>query len=246
MPLALDKLLTTLGYPLGLGLAVLAITIVLGLLGFRRITAAVVASSTTMMWIAAMPITAMWLIGSLESQYPARPVEDYPAVDAAIVLGGGIEQPSERNPYPDMQIAADRVLHAYRILKAGKARVILLSGGSVFNSEAGLSEADSLADILLSLGIERRRLIIENRSRNTYQNARQTAKLFREHRLTTGLLVTSSSHMPRALATFRKAGLDLEPAATDINADSYDDLPLPISLLPDAFSLMSTFEPRLP
>ena len=157
-----------------------------------------------------------------------------------MVLGGGIEQPGDRNPYPDLHLASDRLLHAYRILKAGKAKRLLLSGGTVYGGPDATTEAEAMADLLVMLGVDRNLIILEQRSRNTYQNARNTAELFAQQGLASGLLVTSASHMPRAAASFRKAGLDLVPASTDINGDNFDDLPFPINILPDAGSLQLT------
>ena len=64
----------------------------------------------------------------------------------------------------------------------------------------------------------REELVLESESRNTHENAVFTARLFKEHGWRSALLVTSGMHMPRALASFRKAGLDPVPASTDIVA----------------------------
>ena len=240
MPLLLDKFLTALGYPLGLGLAVLVLALILAWLGMRRVAWSAVAATVIMLWVASMPVTAMALLATLEDQYPARLVEDYPVVDVAVVLGGGIEQPSNRNPYPDLQLAADRVFHAYRILKSGKARKLLLSGGAVFAGAGAPTEADAMAGVLMSLGIDKSQLLLERQSRNTFENARNSAALFKAEGFSRGLLVTSASHMPRALATFRSAGLSLQPASTDVNSDNRDDVPFPLYAMPDAYSLYMT------
>lgn len=240
MPLIFDKLLTSLGYPLGFGLVVILVSLLLVLSGFKRTGFTFITAAFAMIWVAAMPVTAMALVKTLESQYPAQKVEAYPVSDVAIVLGGGIEQPSATNPYPDLQFASDRLFHAHRILKAGKVKMLLLSGGSVYNPQSGLSEAQAMAELLEQLGVDRSLILIEDRSRNTFENARHVAEIFKAKGFGSGLLVTSANHMPRAMETFRKAGLVLEPASTDINGDNYDDLPFPLTVMPDALSLFLT------
>ena len=240
LPIFIDKLLTSLGYPLGFAVMLIVFGLLMALFGLRRIGMSAVTVAVLALWVASMPSTAMRLTAYLESQYPAHLVEDYPAVDVAVVLGGGLEQPSDRNPYPDLHMGADRVIHGYRILKAGKAKKLLLSGGHVFAAEGTISEAEAMADLLVSLGVDRNLLITETKSRNTHENALFSADLFKQHGFQSGLLVTSATHMPRALSTFRKAGLALDPATTDVSSDNNDDLPFPLNVLPDAGSLLLT------
>ena len=54
--------------------------------------------------------------------------------------------------------------------------------------------------------------------RTTYENAIKTREFWRALNVQSGLLMTSGAPMPRALATFRKAGLDVRPATVDIHA----------------------------
>lgn len=86
-----------------------------------------------LLWIASTPWASTQLMASLEDQYPALRVEDYPPSDAAIVLGGALSPATAQDPYPDLGPAADRVLHALRIWRAGKAKLILIAGGQVFD-----------------------------------------------------------------------------------------------------------------
>ena len=128
---------------------------------------------------------------------------------------------------------SDRVLHALRIYKAGKVRSILITGGDVFGPGADVVEADAILDLLVALGVDRSDILLERQSRNTYENARFSAEIWKREGFRSGLLVTSALHMPRALATFRKAGMVLEPATTDLVPDlSY--MPMPLPLIPQS------------
>jgi uncharacterized SAM-binding protein YcdF (DUF218 family) len=85
---------------------------------------------------------------------------------------------------------------------------------------------------LVSLGVPPDAVQVEDHSRSTYENARQTAQLLEQQKLQQVLLVTSALHLPRALATFRAAGIDALPAPTD-----FEVMPQPPHLLrwlPDA------------
>jgi uncharacterized SAM-binding protein YcdF (DUF218 family) len=59
-------------------------------------------------------------------------------------------------------------------------------------------------------------MLLESRSRNTYENALFTARLLRERGWRRILLVTSASHMPRAVLLFRHQELQVVPASTDV------------------------------
>ena len=96
-----------------------------------------------------------------------------------------------------------------------------------------------IADLLAELGTPRSALILETKSRNTRENAINTAAIFKDNGWRQGLLVTSGAHMPRALAAFQKVGLDVTPAATDIHAGPGQSVSL-IDVLPDAAALART------
>ena len=143
------------------------------------------------LWIAATPVFANWLNWRLESQFPPVNVEKLPQSDVVILLGGvGL----------DLYNPANRIMHALQIYRAGKAPLIVYSGGN--------------ADPLVELGVPRSALILETESRNTRENAINTAAIFKAHGWRNGILVTSAAHMPRALAAFQRVGLNVVPAAT--------------------------------
>ncbi len=239
MTIFTDKLLTVFAMPLGAALAGLLAAMVLLALRRRRAGGILAIAAIAALWIASMPATAGLLMNRLQGEYPAMPVESYAPADVAIVLGGALSPAGTGAPYPDLHDSADRLLHAFRIFKAGKVRKILITGGQVFEPDATDTEAKAMAAILVSFGIDPQSILIENKSRNTFENAAFTAALFKEQGFRSGLLVTSASHMPRALAVFRKAGLAVEPASTDVGPQG-EPAPFPLSFLPDSGSLDTT------
>ena len=92
----------------------------------------------------------------------------------------------------------DRIREAGRLARQYPHLRVIISG---IGEEGGL----------LGEGIDPRRVLLENRSRNTYENALFTAALLHPKEREQWLLVTSAIHMPRAVGAFRKNGFTVEP-----------------------------------
>jgi uncharacterized SAM-binding protein YcdF (DUF218 family) len=93
-----------------------------------------------------------------------------------------------------------------------------------------------MRDMLRVLGVPDAAMRHEGRSRNTLENARFSRDLVQQVGARRVLLVTSSLHMPRALATFRAAGFRAVPAPTDVEVVDRAK-PTPLRWLPDAEAL---------
>ncbi len=233
--LYLDKLLAQLAYPLGLALTLSLLALGLFAGGRRRGGGILLLAAVGWLWLWSLPIVADTVRHALEGQFPNAPIATLPTADVIVVLGGGITAGPPDGLYPDLGAAADRVWHAARLYHAGKAPRLLLSGGRMAWRGERLSEAAATRRFLLDLGVPTAALLFEDRSRSTRENARYSAELIQTHGFARVLLVTSALHMPRALATFRAAGIDAVPAPTD-----FEVLPEPPHLLrwlPDAQAL---------
>lgn len=160
-----------------------------------------------LLWLVACatPAFTTWLGGSLEHRYPPRVAATYPKVDAIVVIGG--DSPlGEQADWGDEHgpMATTRVGFGYLLYKAGKAPIILLSSGT--------GGAQQMAAMLEQQGVPRSALRIESRSNNTYENAVYSSHMLANENLRRILLVTSSMHMLRATASFRKQGMEVIPA----------------------------------
>ena len=155
------------------------------------------------------------LTGLLEDRFPPRPA--LPAqINGIIILGGAI------NPYVSaargqitLNGAAERLLEGVRLAKAHPEAQVLVTGGSADPLRPEPREAPFAASILAQLGIASERLVIEEGSRNTHENA-----VFSRSLTTVGdgqawILVTSAWHMPRAVGVFRRAGWPVIPWPVD-------------------------------
>lgn len=214
----LIKTLSLLAFPLGAAFGFWALGLVLCLSGCRRVGLGVLGFSFLWLWVWSMPATSYALRASLESRYPNRPVEAVPRVDAIVVLGGAFRGDAAW-PYPSAGGAVDRYWHAARLYHAGRGSRIILSGGRDPRRPENPTEAQSGAAFLMDLGVPREHLILDNLARTTAQHLDLIPDLLAEHGLERFLLVTSATHMWRAEATFRAAGLEPIPVATGFRVE---------------------------
>ncbi|KAA9345910.1 YdcF family protein [Adhaeribacter soli] len=146
---------------------------------------------------------------------PPVPVKEVPIYDAAIVLTGITLQDKSPHDRVYFEKGADRILHALMLYRKGRFGKIIISGGSGSIRQQQASEADELRNVLLQAGVPDSSIIVENKSRNTRENALFTAEILKtKPELQKLLLITSAFHMRRAAGCFEKAGLqpDLFPA----------------------------------
>jgi uncharacterized SAM-binding protein YcdF (DUF218 family) len=216
--LFLSKVLPLAIYPLGATIGLGLVAVGLAVAGRSRAAIRVALTGLALLWIASTPKVSNWAMGTLESQYPARPIAESPTADVAILLGGGVASPAPPRIAPELNDAGDRVLHAARLFKSGKVRRVLVSGGNIPWVSGGASEAELMRDYLIEFGVPADAIEFAGQSRNTHQNAREIAAMWANGRFRSALLVTSAAHMPRAMAVFRKAGLPVEPSSTDVRS----------------------------
>lgn len=240
MPLYLTKVLEVLALPLGwvllLGVTALSLTI------FERKRAAgwVLGAALALLWVCAMPFTAFRLTHWLESGYPPVRLEETPVADVAIVLGGAVGSVGEP-PVENLTGASDRVLRAARLYRAGKADWVFAVGGNLPWLGGARPEAELVRDLLVEWGVPGEAILLETTSRSTRDNAVFAAEFAASQGWEKLLLVTSASHMARAVGAFRAAGLDVIPSPTDYAIVPSVPMPLDIlDFLPTAGALAQT------
>jgi uncharacterized SAM-binding protein YcdF (DUF218 family) len=140
-------------------------------------------------------------------------IDDY---EVGIVLGGVTNTEKEPRDRVYFFKGADRVVHACQLYKLGKINKILVSGGSSKLINNIYKEADNLYDFLVMCDVNPDDIILENRARNTYENAIYSSEL-----LKTGfpgkrhLVITSAFHLRRSLLCFKKQNVDADGFSTD-------------------------------
>ena len=238
--LYLSKVAVLFVTPLGASLAIAFTGVALLVAGWRRGGVNLVIGALLALWIASTPLVSRLALGALERQYPVSSAAETQSADVAIILGGALSPATPPRLEADLGDATDRVVFAGELFKAGKVSKILVAGGTLpwLSSPGAEPEAETIRRLLISWGIPAEAIITERGSRTTAENVAEVAKVWPSLDASSALLVTSAAHMPRALATFRRAGLPVEPAPTDVRAvDDPVDL---LDLLPDAGSLAAT------
>jgi len=228
-----SKLAIALISPLGASLFGGLLALVAALTGRRRFAVWLGALALVWLWFWSLPVASNWVRGYLEDQHPPMAVHEVPQAEAIVVLGGGVSPAGHGDLYPNLESGADRVWHAARLFHASKAPLVLLTGGSD-PSHSAASEAGAMGQFMRDLGVPGQALVLENRSRNTSQNAEYSADILAEQGINRILLVTSAYHMPRAKGLFEAHGLQVIPVATDHEVLSR---PLWRNLLPETSAL---------
>jgi uncharacterized SAM-binding protein YcdF (DUF218 family) len=161
-----------------------------------------------------LPI-ASYILLPLEERFPAFR-HDGKAVDGIILLGGSIEaaDSASRGSLVANE-SAERVLDTIQLAHRYPAARILISGGGGTVFGDGAAEAPIIADYFRSIGIDPARILVEDRSRTTSENAVYSRELAKPHEGERWLLVTSAWHMPRAVGVFEKAEFPVTPYPVD-------------------------------
>jgi uncharacterized SAM-binding protein YcdF (DUF218 family) len=166
------------------------------------------------------------LLVPLEQRFP--PWEDTRgAPDGIIVLGGSIDpQLSAARQVTVFKGSVDRIVAGAALAhRYPNARIVFSGGSANLVSDNSAKEADYAVSVFESLGIDRSRLTVERRSRNTEENAQFSKALVAPKPGERWLLVTSAYHMPRSIGVFRKAGFAVEPYPADWRTGGRIDRP---------------------
>jgi uncharacterized SAM-binding protein YcdF (DUF218 family) len=164
------------------------------------------------------------LLYPLEQRFPPWDGSQGPP-DGIVVLGGPIDPDlSVAHDAPVIRSAPDRLIAAAALAHQYPNARIIFSGGSANLISNDAREADFAAEIFESLGVDKSRLTMERRSRNTYENAEFSKAVAAPKSGERWLLVTSAFHMPRSIGIFRKVGFAVEPYPVDWRVGGSADL----------------------
>jgi len=143
-------------------------------------------------------------------------LKDIPIYEYGVVLTGGIINEKQLPEAIILNKESDRIWQALYLYKKNKIKKIIISGGDwlpMVENEIGY-ENDKAKAFLMFNGIPESDIIQEKKSVNTFQNAKYTQKILKNHSKKI-LLISSSFHLKRAKACFEKAGLRLDTFGTN-------------------------------
>jgi uncharacterized SAM-binding protein YcdF (DUF218 family) len=181
----------------------------------RRARTAIAIGAVLLFWL----LAAGWLAAPLlaRTQPPRATGSGFEVAfaprTAIILLGGGTEYDDDGTLIPkrDARARIDKSAQLYAQCKrSGAMCTVIVSGGNPQRHEA--TEADTYLPWLLAERVARTDVVLENRSLNTYENARNVAAILPHGYYDSLILVTSAYHMPRSLLDFHLFGLAPQPA----------------------------------
>lgn len=163
------------------------------------------------------------LMFPLEDRF-ARPAADAPPPDGIIVLGGSLDTAvSNARGTAELNEAAERLTAAAELARRYPEARLVFSGGIGMELAAGETESSSARRLFAALGIDLGRVTFENRSRNTWQNARLSKDLVQPEPGEVWWLVTSAFHMPRAMGCFEAVGFPVRAYPVDFRTRGATD-----------------------
>jgi uncharacterized SAM-binding protein YcdF (DUF218 family) len=175
----------------------------------RRWGRAWLASLVILYWLMSIPLISDWLLARLSTSAVAEPAADVQKARAVVVLSNGVI-PYRIGGLQVVDLGLPSAMNAleaarqYRLL--GQPRVIV-SGGIVDARVQQVPESEVLRDALVKLGVPADRILLESQSKNTREQAENCGALLRRQNLQPFVLVTAATHVSRAMAAFRAAGL---------------------------------------
>lgn len=158
-----------------------------------------------------------FIVNKIAGLWAVEPVPVTRKFDVGVVLGGSTVTYETKYHRISYKGNIDRLLQAVEMYRKGKIKKILVTGASGNIVYPHLKEAKLMRSFLLDIGIPEKDILMDTLAENTHQNAVYTRKLLEQHpKIKTILLFTSSLHMRRALACFRREGLHPRPYATNL------------------------------
>lgn len=159
------------------------------------------------------PLVPIMLLNTLEDQYePVSPDQLDPEAEYHIVVLGGGHGFDDRLP-PNSLLslnALGRLNEGIRLHRQLPNSILILSG---YSSSGRTTQAEMLRNTALLLGVEEDKTMIQKEPENTFEEAKIYSERFARDE--TVILVTSASHMPRAMIVFERFGVS--PIASPTN-----------------------------
>jgi uncharacterized SAM-binding protein YcdF (DUF218 family) len=196
-----------------LGVLVLAGSLC-ALLRWRRATLGFAVAAALLLIVAGILPTGEWLLFKLESRYSRHA---WPAhVDGILILGAGFDTATLRaRGAPATNAGEMRVIGGYEAARRYPNARVVFSGGSGALAGSTYSEAQTARYIFQQVGLDPRRLTLEARSRNTYENILYSKQMVKPRPAEVWLLATSAIQLPRAMEIAHRLDWPMVPWPTD-------------------------------
>lgn len=177
---------------------------------WRRLSTTLLFAALTIAYCGSLTPVGDALIGRLEQRHPPLAENSVPANIAAVVVLGSGYRPRDGFPVTSAfdEEGLARIVEGVRLLKRFPGAKLVMSGGAPPNLTPS---ALGYARVARELGVPEEALMVLDRPLDTDEEADAVAQLFGS---TPFILVTSASHMPRAVRLMERAGAAAVPAPT--------------------------------
>jgi uncharacterized SAM-binding protein YcdF (DUF218 family) len=210
------KLLVQFSSPLVMCAAVLAAGTFLAVRGRRpRLARVLLVGGTVLLLLSGYGIPGRWVMGALENRYPpllgqeAVQVASMPVAVVAVLGCGHVSDPR----LPVTSQVDNRSLHrlaeGIRVMHYAPQAKLVLTGGRGFDP---VPNSRIVARLARLFGVPSDRIVVRTSPSSTVEEAQVIKPLVGSDPF---ILVTTASHMPRAMAVFEKQGMHPIPAPTD-------------------------------
>ncbi|WP_338814161.1 YdcF family protein [Bernardetia sp. Wsw4-3y2] len=183
-------------------------------------------------------------------EIPPTPIKEVRNYEVGIVLTGMSNAGKEPKDRIYAGSGIDRLLQAVRLYKEGKIKKIMIVGMSeeidwISGKEKLPKRTYKYKDMLKSMCIKEEDILIEPKSKNTYENAQFSAQFLQKNKDKLNLtftsdsihqgqilVITSAFHLRRSLGCFEQAGLQVDGFSTDFIATERKNMFTILSLIP--------------
>jgi uncharacterized SAM-binding protein YcdF (DUF218 family) len=180
------------------------------------------ATGLVLVFVLGISPVSFWLLLPLEERFPRPTLPEH--VAGIIVLGG----------FEDIDISlargalaindnAERLTEGLLLARERPDARLIFTGGNGSLVPTDTSAAGSIAAFYRDAGIAPGRLVMEGKSRTTYENAVYLRETLCPKPTEHYVLVTSAFHMPRSVGTFRQQGFDVVPWPVDYRTEGMSD-----------------------
>lgn len=235
MALVIKKIIAAFLLPPGCLILLLAGCAIFQIKRRRAVIALCFILPALLLWVLSSTYVSELLFASLEQ---GLSIPAHPRGDVIVLLGGGLHDrvPDLSGSGAPSENMLPRVVTAVR-LQRRLGVPVLISGGSAYGNRS--PEAPVVRRFMIDLGVPSDRILIEDKSRDTIENARFSRNILAQKGFKKPLLVTSAYHMRRSIEAFRKAGIEVTPVPSSFHTVP-GRAPVWADWFPDSGALEST------
>ena len=198
-------------------LVLILLTITCLLLGgrFHKFAKRMLVILVSGLWLITLFPVSSWLLSPLETRFPTN--SPLPASLDGIIVLSGTENTEASHAWRQVELKAyaERALMFMQMARRYPDAKLVFTGGSGSMSTQEYQEADVAKLLFEQQELDVSRILFERNSRNTYENASLSKLLVTPGQGENWLLITSASHMPRAVGVFCQVGWPVIPYPVD-------------------------------